>query len=279
MNTLYITDLDGTFLNDRAVVSPASAAIVTDLSHRGALISVATARTPATVVPLMENTFTTADLVVMTGAATWNRPAGRFNEITLIPPAEARAVMDGFDGSGISPFCYTLAPDHTLEVYHAAPVLTAPEALFVELRKNLRLKHFNLACPAPETAIGSMVLAFAMGAREPVVAVAEHLRKTTDCYVSYYKDTYTPGLWLLEIFAAGVSKAAGVTRLARSLGADRIVAFGDNLNDIPMLRVADVAVAVGNALDDVKEMADKIIGDNNSDAVARFILDDFNRHS
>ena len=52
-----------------------------------------------------------------------------------------------------------------------------------------------------------------------------------------------------------------------------MIAFGDNLNDIPMMRVADVAVAVGNALSQVKAEADVVIGANTADAVAQFIKD------
>lgn len=276
--TLYITDLDGTFLGDDARVSAESARIVSDLSRRGALISVATARTPATVVGLMADTYTCADLVVMTGAAIWDRPNARFSEIKLMPPAEARAVMSGFEGSGIHPFCYTLKDDHQIEVFHAAPRLTAPERLFVSDRDHLTLKHFCLGCAAPEAALDRMVLAFAMGPHDAITGVARRLAATTSCYVSYYKDTYTPDLWLLEVFANGVSKAAGVERLRRLTGATRVVAFGDNLNDIPMLRAADVGVAVGNALDDVKAAADVVIGPNTSDAVARYIKEDFEKH-
>ena len=68
MKTLYITDLDGTLLNDEGRVSARSAELISGLSHRGVAISVATARTPATVEPLLADTYTTADLVVMTGA-------------------------------------------------------------------------------------------------------------------------------------------------------------------------------------------------------------------
>lgn len=50
--------------------------------------------------------------------------------------------------------------------------------------------------------------------------------------------------------------------------------FGDNLNDLPMMRVADTAVAVGNALPEVREEAAVTIGPNSADSVARFILED-----
>lgn len=71
--TLYITDLDGTLLGPDSRVSGESARIITDLSRRGALITVATARTPATVEPLLHDTLTTIPAIVLTGASMWDR--------------------------------------------------------------------------------------------------------------------------------------------------------------------------------------------------------------
>jgi hydroxymethylpyrimidine pyrophosphatase-like HAD family hydrolase len=48
--------------------------------------------------------------------------------------------------------------------------------------------------------------------------------------------------------------------------------YGDNLNDLPMMAVADLAVAVDNALPQVKEAAHITIVANSDDAVARHIL-------
>lgn len=53
--------------------------------------------------------------------------------------------------------------------------------------------------------------------------------------------------------------------------------FGDNLNDLPMLAAADVAVAVDNAFPEVKEHADVVIGPNYDDSVANYIFQDFTR--
>ncbi len=57
------------------------------------------------------------------------------------------------------------------------------------------------------------------------------------------------------------------------------MAFGDNLNDIPMLQVADVAVAVDNALPETKAAADVVIGPNTADSVALYIEEDFKRQA
>ena len=275
MKTLYVTDLDGTLLNDEARVSSISATTISELSRLGALISVSTARTPATVDMLMADTFTTVDMVVMTGAALWNREQRCFKGLRLLTSDDVQTLLECFDGSGVYPFCYTYEGSRTLEVYHGAECLTAAEQLFVDQRNSLALKKFNLSTTVPQEAYDRMVLFFAVGAKDAIVTVAEKASQSTRCYVSYYKDTYTPDLWMLEIFAEGVSKADGVARLKAATGADRVVAFGDNLNDIAMLRAADVAVAVGNALDEVKAVADVVIGTNNEDAVARYIADDF----
>lgn len=273
MKTLYITDLDGTLLNDEGRVSARSAELISGLSHRGVAISVATARTPATVEPLLADTYTTADLVVMTGATLWSRVHHCFEDMHLLPEADVRLMLRVFAETGLAPFCYVQRDSSHLDVYHEGADLTAAERKFVDERAHLRLKTFHLREACPVDACDRVVLFFGMGSKEKIVDTAERLRSESDCYISYYKDTYTPDLWLLEIFAPGVSKAAGIGRLRQKIHADRLVAFGDNLNDIPMLRMADVAVAVGNALPEVKAIADIVIGSNNEDAVARAICD------
>lgn len=272
MVTLYISDLDGTLLDNDAHVSPETARIISELSRRGVLISVATARTPATVEPLLADTLTAPELVVMTGAAIWDRPHSKFADIKLLPAVEVPAMLEVFKRRGLRIFCYVLnRDDRYLDVYHPGDTLTADEEVFVRERARLTLKGFHLGQECPEEDYGRVALFFGMGPHDAIVSVAEELRASSDCYISYYKDTYSADLWLLEIFAPGVSKAAAVEQLRLRLGADRVVAFGDNLNDIPMLQAADVAVAVENALPQVKEIADVVIGPNTANSVAQYI--------
>jgi len=69
------------------------------------------------------------------------------------------------------------------------------------------------------------------------------------------------------------AKEIGLMAVAQELGISlgSIVAFGDDTNDIGMLRAAGIGVAVSNALKEVKAAADEICADNNSDGVARWI--------
>jgi Cof subfamily protein (haloacid dehalogenase superfamily) len=78
---------------------------------------------------------------------------------------------------------------------------------------------------------------------------------------------------LLEISAAGVSKATTLADLCERRGVrpERVIAFGDMPNDVPMLRWAGHAVAVGNAHPDVLQVADEVTASNDDDGVARVL--------
>ena len=82
----------------------------------------------------------------------------------------------------------------------------------------------------------------------------------------------------LECSAKGVSKASGVRALCRVLGVnmEEVVAVGDADNDLALLKVAGLSVAMGNASDRVKSECDITVADNDSDgcaeAIERFLL-------
>jgi Cof subfamily protein (haloacid dehalogenase superfamily) len=78
---------------------------------------------------------------------------------------------------------------------------------------------------------------------------------------------------LLEIAAAGVSKASALTRVCaeRGIASADVVAFGDMPNDLPMLRWAGHAVAVANAHADLLAAADEVTASNDDAGVARVL--------
>lgn len=282
-DTLYVSDLDGTLLDNSSRVSERSVAMLGDLLSQGALVTVATARTPATVDPLLSRlpvpyytdpaTGLSQPLpaIVMTGAALWNRADRRFDRVELIPERDAADILASFDTMGLRPFVYCLSGDSFLNVYHTARMSRREEAFYLE-RKHLKLKRFHL--DQRPARLDSVVLFFTTGPERDIAAASDRLQAVTECSVAWYRDVLMPETGLIDIYAPGVSKARAVTELARSVGARRVVVFGDNLNDLPMMRVADVAVAVDNALDAVKAEATAVIGANHTDAVARFIADD-----
>ncbi|MCM1021287.1 MAG: HAD hydrolase family protein [Muribaculum sp.] len=273
--TLYVTDLDGTLLTPESTVSDASAEIISDLSGRGALITVATARTPATVEPLLANTLTTVPAIVMTGASLWSRSEKAYVDPALIAPATAQWVRTIMESHRLHPFIYQLPADQIIRAYHPGP-MSEVDTDFVNKRSNLPLKKFLIGVQ-PDMSENNCIILFAMGDPDSVFSAAAQLEAATEfpCSVSAYADPCAGGIGVLEVKAPGTSKAASVQRVAMLCEADRIVVFGDNINDISMMKVADLSVAVGNAVPQVAAIANKVIGTNASDAVAKFIRNDF----
>lgn len=78
------------------------------------------------------------------------------------------------------------------------------------------------------------------------------------------------GLNFIELAAGLVTKATALDLLARDLGIDasQVVSFGDNHNDLAMLRWAGRGYAMGNATADAKAAADEVIGLNDDDGLA-----------
>lgn len=272
-NTLYVTDMDGTLLDNNSRVDGESADIIADLTGQGALVTVATARTPATVVPLLSVTQIACPAIVMTGAAMWDFRNGQMTHTRFIHPDIATGIARAFEAHDVDPFVYTVADPSHLDVYHGIK-LSNVESKFYTDRRNLSLKKFHIGCKVPSTRIETTILFFAIGPSDKVKSLASELEARGDCAVSCYPDIITRNYHLIEVFCAGVSKASAIKTLAREYDAERIVVFGDNLNDLPMMEIADVAVAVDNAFPEVKAKADIVIGSNAAGSVARFIADD-----
>ncbi len=275
MINLFISDLDGTLLAPDGTVPFQSAETISRLSRKGVAITVATARTPATMEPLLALTYTSIPAIVMTGAALWDRQRMRYLHPRFFPHELALAAVNVCHESGLRSFLYILDETNMLHTYfHGTP--SEAESRFIDERNHCKLKKIHISDIQIEPT-GRTMLLFAIGERNVVESAAARLR-ALGCAVSAYPDIYTPHIYLLEVFAPGVSKAAALQKLKGITGAGTVTVFGDNLNDIPMMKAADIAVAVGNALPQVKSVADKTIGTNAENAVAKYISEQCGEH-
>ncbi|KAF9987275.1 hypothetical protein BGZ75_000843 [Mortierella antarctica] len=82
--------------------------------------------------------------------------------------------------------------------------------------------------------------------------------------------TYS-GDYFLEISAAGVNKGLGLEKYceANQIAREDVVAFGDLLNDAEMLQFAGLGLCMGNGHEDMKRLADRVIGTNAEDGLAK----------
>jgi Cof subfamily protein (haloacid dehalogenase superfamily) len=75
------------------------------------------------------------------------------------------------------------------------------------------------------------------------------------------------------IINKGATKWNGIKELSKyyDIETENIVSFGDNENDLEMIKNSGIGIAVGNGIDEIKDMAKYICGTNENDGVANWI--------
>ncbi|MDE7097137.1 MAG: HAD family hydrolase, partial [Muribaculaceae bacterium] len=246
MSTLFVSDLDGTMLVADRKVSSESVRLLNESISEGALFSVATARTPATVGPLLKDVDCRLPLIVMTGAAIWDRTGNRYAHASFHRESTVRRLISLYRRHGLSAFVYALGQDNVIHIYHIGE-MSPLERAFMEERLATPYKRFHIGgdgiSELPED-LDRILLFYSMRPTDEVRRVYEDIKDSDDLRAVFYHDMYGEEIALMEVFGPEASKANAVRILARMVGADRIVAYGDNINDLPIMKEADAAVAV-----------------------------------
>lgn len=278
-DTLYVSDMDGTLLDGESRVSAESRRLLNAAIAAGALFTVATARTPATVAGLLQGIDLPLDAIVMTGAAHWNLQTGRYSHVKHFPAPLAQTIIQTLLQYRYPSFIYTLDQD-LLHIYRVGP-MNAMEKDFIAWRVHTPFKRVNFDTsesgdvwnqPLPDPS--KVILFYSLQPEEAMEQFVPVIKGVApDASVLHYLDgdPGASGLGSLEMFAPGATKANAVRQMAEELGVKRTVVFGDNVNDLTMLRCADMAVAPLNAIEAVKQTAAQVIGPNTDNSVARFI--------
>ena len=273
--TLYVSDMDGTLLNSNSVLSAKTISKLNGLIEKGALFTVATARTPATVVDLMKDVHARLPFIVMAGCAQWSPQLNTYQSARIISESNVQKLLPVFARHGNNPFIYT-KKGNSIEVFHV-PQLTADEAEFIAPRITTPLKTLTKVDSLKAAGMneGTMLI-FSMGRFSTLRAIADEIdRLAIPCTYNCYHDIFNDDMGIIDLYLEGTTKALAIRQLANEIGAERTVVFGDNLNDIPMMDAANWSVAVDNAFGEVKAHANEVIGCNNDDAVVEWIERDF----
>ncbi|MBR1597659.1 MAG: Cof-type HAD-IIB family hydrolase [Lachnospiraceae bacterium] len=100
----------------------------------------------------------------------------------------------------------------------------------------------------------------------------EHAAALKELYPEYDFIRFSDGNWY-KFTKKDATKENAILKLCEYCGikADEIMAFGDDYADMGMLSLCGKGVAMGNAIDEVKEVADVVIGCNEEDGIAEFL--------
>jgi Cof subfamily protein (haloacid dehalogenase superfamily) len=254
---LVAIDLDGTLLRSDGTVSARTAAALDRVQQAGARFVFVTGRPPRSVLNTLQPLGFAGEVICANGALTLDLRTGRLSDKTLIPAgvlAEAAGrLRRAIPGIGIAvEYTDRYVRDRHYEPGAWANSVSIPwrpdEELFARDAVKLLGRHPTLS--------EDELLGLAAPAVGDIVAVY-----------------HSGGLRLLEATAAGVSKGTALARLAGRLGiaAADTVAFGDMVNDLPMLAWAGRSYAMANAHPDVLAAADRVVPGNDDDGVATVV--------
>ena len=252
MPRLAAIDLDGTLLRSDGTVSERTRDALRDVRSAGVEIVIASARGPRGVTEVAAAAALTGTAICSNGAMLLDLETGEIDRLRAIETEVAlglvHALRERLPGILFAVESKAFAHEPGFSAWDWQPPAGTRVADAVELLEE----------PATK-----LILRHTDHELEAVAAVARELAGD-DAAV------YLSGEWVVEISTAGVNKAAALAELCEERGivAAEVIAFGDHLNDLPMLSWAGHAVAVANAHPEVVEIADEVTASNDEDGVA-----------
>lgn len=268
---LVALDLDGTLLNSHMQIQPETIEALRRVREMGVQVMVVTGRHHVAVFPYWDQLQLDLPAVCCNGAYVYDFHARRAIVGNPLTKPQCHQLLDIARRHGI--YCMVYVDDamaYEATSAHLRKMMTWAEALPEQIRPRLQqVERFeNLIDEARTVWKFATASDDRLAMRSFVEEVEERL--FLSCEGSAHNR--------MDVAQTGNSKGA---RLAQWIATQRIdpsevIAFGDHHNDIEMLRVAGMGVAMGNADVKVRAGADWVTGDNNgsgiADALQRFIL-------
>lgn len=266
MKTLYVSDLDGTLLNSSQTTSEYTNNVINSLAEKGVLFSYATARSYSTARKVANGISAGIPLVVYNGTFVIDNLTGKRLVSNFFQSDIKNVIQELIDG-GINPIVYSIIDDEEKFSYIKSKC-NAGQRLFIESRKGD--SRDNPVENESDLFKGDIFYISCIYDEAHLLPFYDKYKNQFNCL--YQKDIYDDTQWL-EIMPLKATKANGVQTLKKLLSCDRIVAFGDGLNDMDMFKIADECYAVFNAVDELKTVATGIIDSNNNDGVAKWLVE------
>ena len=275
MKTLFVSDLDGTLLTAKETVSEYSMRLLNKLiDERGMLFTYATARSLNSAAKAVWGLRQNLPVILYNGAIVMEPWSGKklYNSHFAGKSREyIRRVLAEHD---VWPLVYSFLGNKERVSWIRGKETEGMKRYLSRRAGDSRLNPVD----SPDELKDDEIFYYTyIDAKENTDAVHSVFAGDSRFRCIYQQETYQTDYWL-EIMPAGTSKGAAASAFKEYLGAERLVAFGDALNDCELFRAADEAYAVKNADESLKGIATAVIGYSEEDAVSKFICSNLDKY-
>ena len=258
---LLVSDFDNTLLSSDHTVSQYTLSKISEFTSLGGRFVICTGRMFASIRKEAKLLSLHGDVIAYNGGMMGDIDTGEIKYQSLIPLDISLEIVDYLESRG--------------KIVH----LYINDTLYIN-KANPYTDYYCKECKVQATPVGNLVgyLGAVKICPNKILLIDEpsEIDKYSDILVSKGEGRYlvaksAPNL--LDIEGYGTSKGVAIKHIASLYGIDtsECVCFGDSPNDISMLKVAGVGVAVDNATDEVKKVADYITDSCDNDGVKKVI--------
>ncbi len=271
---LYVSDLDGTLLTPDSFLPIEAIERLNQLLAKGLNFTIATARNYDSVRPILKNLNLTIPVILFNGVYLTNFQTGENILTSLHLPKDV--VIDIINEAGnenLDPFVYTFDKTHTVYYRNVTNPGSKNYVDYInKISNDSRLKHIDDYEFLSDMTIPGLLFIDTYSKLAPIHEKIQKLQKA-NLNVYFAEDIAVEGYYWLQVFDGQANKGNMLKKLAQKLNTplEETVVFGDYLNDLEMFEIAGRAVAMGNALQEVKQSADLIIGNNSELAVINYL--------
>ncbi len=264
-----LLDLDGTLLDDAGAIRPRTLAGLRALDRRGVRVMIATGRSETGTFAYLEELGSATPAIVYNGACLYCPVERRFLEERVLSNRVVRRALGCAAARDLYP------------VVMRSGAKFAPPPRNAEEERAIRWLEQLVVVPDGELPAEATLRVTLFSPRySDSGSLAAEVEAAIDqpVYVTHFPLAALPhhresGLQVVDVHPPCRGKAEGLRVLQECYGipAARVVAVGDADNDVPMLLGAGLGVAMRGSMPSALETADRVIGDNNSDAIAELV--------
>lgn len=267
---LYISDLDGTLLNSNQAISKSSIKIINKLIDLGLKFTIATARSYEACKSVLKPLNLNIPVILNNGAFIYDVILGKNIVANYLDKSTAYFILKYYKLKKISPLVSAVDAMGNKKIFYRG-IFNRGQEIYI----NSRIRHNDTRLTKVNDFLKlgnyNIINIFAIEGKGILDDTYELFTKIIKASFHYTEEIYAKGFFWLESMNYNSSKRLAAKYLKENLKADKLICFGDNLNDAPLFKFADEKYAVKNAYDQLKKLATGIIDSNDEDGVAKFL--------